>query len=427
MSISRGVVGALVLLLLAPSTGNSQSSSTLMLASAVAAVEEHNPELAAALLAAEVAGHRADQAGRWPNPLVTVYQERFPNAVPGADQLIVSVSQSLPIGGRTGIAVDVAEAKQRASQRDAAAVRAVLTLRVQQEYVELYAAQRRHEAIRAALDVGRSLLRDLELRNAEGDVSDFDVGRMFLEVQALEVQAAEANQARRSGSIRLEALTGLVPPAAGWEPRAPDAEPGGPPPLDEPAGAATEETETTRSLEEARDSRPEILAEMERAHQANLEQKLARRQAFPDLIVNAGYSRVDPGYGGFVLSIGAVVPLFDRNRDAAAAAAVEERRRRQRVEMFDRELVARSRVALGEYELATAALRDAGEVPGPSLIEMARVSYAEGEMQVVALLDTVRASLEAASRRIELERRRASSWFTWKWASGQTAEEAVTR
>lgn len=421
MSIPRGAAGALALLLLAPTPGRPQQGSSLTLAAAVAAVRDHNPQIAAMLLASEAAGHRAEQAGKWSNPEITAYQETFPGAHPDIDQLIVTLSQRVPIGGQPGIASAAAAAGHEAARWDAEAVRAELTLRAQREYAAIYAGQGRVQAVQTALRASRALLRDMQLRNAEGDVSDFDVGRLRLDVQALEVRSAELETELRNASTRLATVTGLAPPEGGWGLLAPDAQAGGPPALGElepDAGSPPEQA--------SRPNRPEVLAETERERQADLQEKLARRRALPDLVLNAGYSRADPGHDGFVWSIQAALPLFDRNRDAAAAAAAEASMRRRRVEMLEREAWSQRRQARDAYDAATAALRSVQAERDGSLVDMARIAYEEGEVGVVTLLDTVRAELEATLRRIGLESRRNDGWFLWKWASGEALQE-VTR
>ncbi len=426
MPIVRGIAGAIVLLLLTPNASQSQEPTELTLATAVAAAQARNPAIAAAFLAAEGAEHRAAQAGKWANPQLSIYQESFPGSVPGASQWIVSVSQRVRIGGQLGLSTEVAMANQRALAQDAQAVRWRIGLRVQREYVAGYVGQQQLDAVADAAAAARSLLRDMEARLAEEDVSEYSVRRLRREVEALDTRSRALCSEARAVEIRLAALTGIAAPADGWRFAAPDGQPGGPPTLGEvtPRDLVArpdlgEGVDDAAAGGGAMASRPDVAAAMQRRRAAGLAERRARRQAVPDLVVTAGYSRLDPGFDGFVWSVGATLPLFDRNRDEAAALTLEQARRDREVAVLQTEARSQREQALQGYRDATAALLQIDVGAPTDLVPIARVAYEEGAMNVMEFVDALRADLGAHTRRIELGERRAVQWFTWRWARGE--------
>ncbi len=407
-----------MLLLLTPSTSQSQESVELTLATAVASAQTHNPAIEAAVFAAEAAAKRVAQVGKWANPQLSVYQENFPGAVPGANQWIVSLSQRVRIGGQLGRSTDLAAADQSAIAEDAAAVRWRIGLRVQRQYAAGYALQRHLEAVFEVTRTARSLLRDMEARLLEDDVSDYEVRRLRREVEALEVRTVNLRSEASSGGIRLAALTGLSAPADGWRFVAPDGQQGGPPSLAEAAKGPSAQADGRAEGGTVDARRPDMAAAIERRRAAGLAEKLAEKQAIPDLILTAGYSRLDPGRNGFVWSVGITLPVFDRRRDEMAALLIEQAQRDRDVAVLEIEAKSEQEQARQAYRDATGALLRIETGEDSELIPVARVAYEEGEMNVMEFVDALRTDLEASVWRIELEQQRAVQWFNWRWALG---------
>lgn len=426
MPIVRGIAGAIVFLLLTPNTSQSQESAELTLVTAVATAQARNPAIAAAFLAAEAAENRVAQVGKWANPQLSVYQENFPGAVPGANQWIISLSQRVRIGGQLGRSTDLAAANQKAMAKDAEAVRWRIGLRVQHEYAAGYSLQRRLEVVFEVTETARSLLRDMAARLVEEDVSDYDVRRLRREVEALDVRTVTLGSEASSVGTRLAALTGISVPADGWRFAAPDRQQGGPPPLGELAVGPVTRPDTGGRGGAATVRRPDLEAAVERRRAAGLAERLARRQAVPDLIFTAGYSRLDPGWNGFVWSVGVTLPVFDRRRDEVAALVVEQSQRDREIAFLKIEAKSEQEQARQGYRDATGALLQIETGAATDLIPIARVAYEEGEMNVMEFVDALRTDLDSRMRRIELGQQRAVQWFNWRWALGE-GRQGVSR
>ena len=417
MPIARGIAVALLVSLMVPAVAPASEKQSLSLAIAVQAARGRNPRVAASQFAIEAAFHSADQAGKWPNPVFAAYQETFPGAVPGTSQFIATISQRIRIGGQLGLAGKLATARARVAQTDGAASLARLTLAVQQLYVEAYSIQETLLAVGETRRRVQELLRALELRHAEGDVSRFDVVRMRMETESLAVQERQLAGDQRAGWERLAGVTGLEVPATGWILDDPALEPAGPPAL------ATTSHEQASEASGSVDARPDLVSAKRRVEAAEIYEKLAGRQGIPDVTVTLGYTRLDPGFNGLVWSIGGALPLFDRNRDARAAATAETHRRERERAAMTREAIAERSAAWESYRSASEALKALAADTPDDLVVMARVAYEEGAMSVAGVLDAVRLQLDARLRRNALSERRTRQWFQWRWASGMSQEE----
>lgn len=436
-SIPRVATAALALFLLAPSLAHPQSAEPLTLVGAISAARELNPRIAAAVLATEAAGSRARQAGRWPNPEVSVYQENFPGAIPDTDQWVFSVSQRIRVGGQLGLGRDAETARRAAAKADAVAVQADLVLAIQREYARAHALERRLHAVRTALQGTRELLDDLEARREAGDVSTFDVERLRVESQALRARAAETARILRGAITRIAALTCLEPPSPGWSFPTPAGQLGGPPIL---GAGNTEEILGLGGDTAGPDGthvggatitwpgvarRPDLQADRERVRAAEIDARAVRRAAVPDIVVTAGYTHLDPSLGGLVWGLNVTVPLFDRNHDAAAAADATAASRKRLSDARTREADAQRAEAMEAFAATTETLRLLGPSEASGIVAMARLAYDEGETEVFALLDALSADLDSRLLRIDLEERRAEQWFVWKWTEGNALEEGL--
>ena len=420
MPVLRVIAGAVVLLLLTPSISQSQQPAELSLSPAVASAQARHPSIAAALLAAEAAGSRAAQAGKWANPELNVSQENFPGTLAGANQWIVSLSQRIRLGGQLGRSSDLESTHQRALSNDAEAVRREIGLHVEREYSAGYAYQQHLEVVIGTIASANSLMRDMEARLVEEDVSAYEVMRLRREVDALNVRAVNLRSDHGKVSIRLAALTGIGVPAAGWAFAMPEGQPGGPPPVTADAAGPRDSSNDTRGVGGADlGRRPDVEAAVERQRAAGQAEELARKQAIPDLVLTAGYSHLDPGLDGFVWSVGLTLPVFDRRTDDAAALQVEQARWDRQVASLKVEAEAQREQARRGYVDATQALQRMGTGTETDLAPVARLAYEEGAMSVMEFVDALRTDLEARSTRIELERQRSVQWFEWRWAIGE--------
>jgi cobalt-zinc-cadmium efflux system outer membrane protein len=151
--------------------------------------------------------------------------------------------------------------------------------------------------------------------------------------------------------------------------------------------------------------------------------RAAGRRAIPEpeVIVGTKSSTALGGDVGSVLSIQAVIPLFDRGRPERALAAARASRAEAQLDglrLRVRADVAALRAAVVERRAAADRYR-AAAASSAQVERIAEVSYEAGERGILELLDAYRSAsiaqirqtmLDAAARRAEIELEYVSGW-----------------
>ena len=352
---------------------------------------------------------RADvlAAGRWPNPRVIFDRE----SVAGITEHLAMVSQLLPITGRRGLEVQAASALADASSNraDDALRRAREDLRL--AFAQLLSTQVRERELALARDRLRDVADVIAKREAAGDAAGFDRLRAEREVLDIEADRASAatDRARAQATVasffgepmdasRIVAVDRAAPRLA-------------PPSID----ALVERAESLRG---------DLLALRKEADAAQFSARAAdrRRVPEPEIVAGTKSSTVGGGDVGSVLTVQAVIPLFDHARPERALALARANQASARVETF--RLALRSEIAA--LHAAVLERRDTAEryrtaaVDNAARIEqIAQVSYDAGERGILELLDAYRsgssarirqAALDLAVRQAELELEFVSGW-----------------
>lgn len=392
--------------LLLPSSGGAQSLP-LTEPEALARLSPDSPRVRAIRAGIEVARADVLAASRWPNPRVTVDRE----SVAGVTEYLTMVAQPLPITGRRGLEVQAASALVDASSNrsDDAMRRARADLRL--AFAQLFAAQTRERELTTARDRLRGLAEVLAKREAAGDAAGFD--RLRAEREVLDVDAdrasASTERARAQATIasffadaietpRIVAVDRTTPPAA------------------VPAVAAL--------VERAESVRGELLALRNETDAAHFSARAADRRNVPEPEIVAGTKSSTFGGGdiGSVLTLQAVVPLFDRGRPERALAQARAGQAEARADAFRvvlRSEVAALRAAVLERRDTAERYRSAAVESAGQIERIAQVSYDAGERGILELLDAYRTgssarlrqvALDFATRQAEIELEFVSGW-----------------
>ena len=293
-----------------PSQGTPQAQSpgrTLILGEAYDLAARANPRLKAARAVVRAAHARIPSAKLPPDPQLQLgfMNYELPGLKPmdplGMTQL--QLMQMLPVGGKLGLAGDVAEARAAAEAERSADVAWDVRSRVAMAFYDLYATDQ-------SLSVGRETLRLLQDARATaeamyrvGEGRQADVLRAQVEIARMTEDTIRMQTMRTAMAARLNALldrdaTLAVPP-----PVLP-AFPGSVPALDSLQTAAQE-------------NRPMVRAGREEVQAASASARLARRELIPDLQLGLQYGQRGGEMGTErmgSLMLGASVPIFARSR-----------------------------------------------------------------------------------------------------------------
>jgi cobalt-zinc-cadmium efflux system outer membrane protein len=391
---------------LLPSSAGAQTV-TLTEADALARLSADSPRARAIRSSIDVARADVLGVGRWPNPRLNVDRE----SVAGISETLTTVLQPLPITGRRQFerasASAVADATERRADDELRRARADLRL----AFADLVVAQVRERELTRSRDRLQELARILERREASGDAAGFD--RLRAEHEVLDVDAdrmiAAADRAHAQARLAGFFAAGTDPSTLVAEERVIEAR--DIPPID-------------ALVARAESARGEILALQKDADSARLLLQAADRRRIPEPELMAGTKSSTVGGGdiGSVISIQAVLPLFDRGgpeRAIAQARASQASARLESLRITLRSDIAAARAAAVERRRAAERYRQSALSNIGDVERIAQVSYDAGERGILELLDALRvsssarvrqAALDAAAREAEIELEFVSGW-----------------
>ncbi|MFP7721524.1 TolC family protein [Lysobacter sp. A3-1-A15] len=330
-------------------------------------------------------------ARTWANPELALSEERGNGGSPGGDarETTVVLSQEIELGGRRGLRIDAAELGVRAAETAARYERARLRAEVLRAYSRVVATQRLRDARQRASAGLQELARVAGKRQQAGDLSGYESRRIAQASTQAGAEAALADTEARVARARLAGWVGEAALTAELDPV---------PPL--PALPAPSDDEDSAELAVLQARREEAAA------QARAESRLAL-----PLSVGVGTKRVqDAGFSDnvMILELGLPLPLFDRNQADRARAAAESGMAEARYQRALLQTRSRRTAALDEARQLSASARTLFESAVPEaarLTAIARSSFAEGELDLVGLLDAHRAETDVVQQAIEQQSR----------------------
>jgi cobalt-zinc-cadmium efflux system outer membrane protein len=400
------VICAALAVAFAPASAGAQSFN-LTEADALARLSAESPRARAARAGVEIARADVLSAGRWPNPRLTFDRE----SVAGVTENIVMVGQPLPITGRRGLEVQAAAAiVEGISNRADDEIRRLRTdLRL--AFADLLAAQTRERELTRVRDHLRELADVLAKRETAGDAAGFDRLRAEREVLDVDTDRALAGTERARAQAVLASFFIDVP-----DPSVIVAASQSVPPVDLPSiDALVEHAESTRG---------ELLALRREIEAAGFAQRAADRRRIPEPEIVAGTKSSTAAGGdiGSVVTVHAVIPLFDRGNPERALALARGAQAEARASVFRmtlRSQIAALRATVIERRDAAERYRAQAVSSADQIERIAQVSYDAGERGILELLDAYRtgssarvrqANLDAARRQAEIELEFVSGW-----------------
>ncbi len=371
------------------------SLRTVGLREALRLFRKNNLSLRRAQSEARALEGEARQARAYPNPTLQATHEPLWRSSERQSETYLNISQQIEWSGRSA-QIRAARERAAAARARAAADSARLVLQVTEAYVEAATAETRLRRLRQVTDVFRQADSSMTKRRSEGDASGYAARRIRLERARYEQRLAAARLEVRNAreQLALLVLPGGTPSVAAKTL-----------PSKRPPAISVQE-----ALQAALQQRPELRRWQSAVEAQKAARRAARREAWPDPSVTAGYKRQSDGFKGAFLGVGIPLPLFDRNRGAAEAEAERLDAARTQQSLARREIRNEVRQAHAAYTsarrqsqlLSDELLRGSGD-----LLRIAQTSYDEGEMSLVELLDAADAYRDARLRSVDL---RADLW-----------------
>jgi len=371
------------------------SLRTVGLREALRLFRANNLSLRRAQSEARVLRGEARQTRAYPNPTLQATHEPLWRGAESQSETYLNVRQQIEWSGRSA-RIRSARERAAAARARAAADSARLALQVTEAYVEAATAETRLRRLRQVTRVFRQADSSMARRRREGDASGYAARRIRLERARYEQRLAAARLEARSARRQLAFL--VLPEGAPSV--AADSLPSSMPPA----------IPERKALRTALRQRPELRRWQSAIEAQKAARRAARREAWPDPSVTAGYKRQSNGFEGAFLGVGIPLPFFDRNQGAAEAEAERLDAAQTQQILARREIRNEVRRTHAAYSSARrqAQLLEGDLLRGTGdLLRIARVSYGEGEMSLVELLDAADAYRDARLTSIDL---RADLW-----------------
>ena len=383
------------------------AQTVLSEADAVARLSADSPRVKAIRSVVDVARAEVLNVGRWPNPRLNVDRE----SVAGVSETLTTVLQPLPITGRRTLerasATAIADATARRAGDAVRRARADLRL----AFADLVVAQVRERELTRSRDRLQELARILEKRETAGDAAGFDRLRAEREVLDVEADRVIAAADRTRAQARLASFFAATTDAATLV-------------AEERLTGAHDLPPVEILFERAQSTRGESLALQKEIDSARLLGQAADRRRIPEPEIMAGTKSSNLGSGdvGSVLSIQAVLPLFDRGHPERAIAEARANQASTELEALRITLradIVAARAAAVERRRAAERYREAALTNSGEVERIAQVSYDAGERGILELLDAYRtssaarvrqAALDATARESEIELEFISGW-----------------
>ena len=394
-----------------------ESVRRVTLEQALQMFEENSLELRLVAAERDRALGFARQARAHPNPVAAFSHEGLSESGRDYSESYFTLGQRLEWPGRRGARGETSDQEVAAIQSRLDAERLRLAFEVKRAFIEAAAAEERLSIVRDVRAVFRMAEESGRERFREGDLSGYDVRRLRIERARYENLGASAEIDLKTARLKLASL--ILPDTPGI---APTAAPEGVPPVE---GELEEKKAIARALER----RAEMRSAEAQLAAANASIRYLTTFTGPDLTVTGGYKRQSDGFDGFFVGVNVPLPTFDRRKGDLEAAEADARGALARVDLTRRSIendVRRTLAAYASLSERIALIRDQLLSEVDDLLRIARVSYSEGEMSLLELLDAAEAFRESQILASRLSSEHWIRYYDLERAMGAVSVAATT-
>jgi cobalt-zinc-cadmium efflux system outer membrane protein len=353
--------------------------------------EENNLELRLVMAERSAAAGLARQARAHPNPVVTVTHEGLSEGGADYSESYFLASQRLEWPGQRDGRITSSDGEAAVASTRADAERMRLAFEVKRSFLEAAAAEEQLMVVEEVRDVFRFAEESGRERVLQGDLSGYDARRLRIERARYENLVASETIALRNAQLLFASLilsdTSLEKP--------PNVAPAGLPGGFSPSLPELDEEAALQLAFEQRAEKRSAEAQVAAA-EASVRHRSSLR--YPDVTLTGGYKRQSDGFDGFFVGASLPVPVFDQKEGDIEAAEARLRAATAQLALTRRTIANDVRRTFSTYLLVSkrvALIRDQLLSGLDDLLRIARVSYGEGEMSLLELLDAADAYRES--------------------------------
>jgi cobalt-zinc-cadmium efflux system outer membrane protein len=372
---------------------------------------ENNPKLSQAAFAAEAARGKADQAGRYPNPILTVEgQEIGDRTGPGGIWSAPFFSQEIVTARKLKLSRAAASREADQATLRVQSQRFELLTSVRQNYFDVLAVQSRAQILGELVQVAEKTVESTRKLLEARQAARLDLLQMELELERIRAERDAALKEIPAAFRRLAAAAGApdlpITPLLGT--------------LDTPMP----EYDLEIAAKVVREAHPEALAARMGVDKAQLQLRRAQVERVPNITLGAGYMRQNQNQSNdWGISVSLPVPLWNRNQGNIRAAHAQVGESVNEIARVENDLVERLAIAHREYAAARQRAdryRSAILPRAKETYELSLQAFRGGQFDYLKVLQAQRAMAEA---NLEFVKALGEAWKAAGAISGLLLEE----
>lgn len=365
----------------------------------VAEVIARNPSLRADALRRDSFHDEAIAVGKPPDPLVTVMVDRVPQASDGEMPMIrYGITQMIPWPGKLSLMQDVVERQGDGANAELDQRKIDLKQDAERAYLMLWMNVKRRELNRAQRSLAATIASAALGRYGAGTGDHHEVARTQVEINALDIEFIDLEGERDSTIAMLNALRDQPSDTAITEPKD----------VSVPVTVLAVDPFVERAIA----NRPELRRMKAMQNEANAMAASARRDPYPDLMAGIWANQMIGGAPTMGGMIGFTLPIFGASRGSHRGASLDARAGGSAEDAQAMRAMIRAEVAEAIVRVQTAErqldLIEKVAIPkAHESFDAALARYGSGTLDIVGVLDGLRAMQSAEMVAIDARVRRA--------------------
>lgn len=386
------------------------SQTAITLSDAIELALKHNLQIQKQIALVKKSEQELLKSERLPNPLFSYSREDL-SATEGENREW-SAAGSLPMNflWERWAGIDASEQSAEAARKMLDQIKAETAARTG----SVYAALSIYQSLAGRLDTIYIKVKELTeaagRRLKEGDISEYELKRILIELGKITAAKAEAESEKRRSEYELKLLTGMSN-AGELVTVKPEL----------PAGMISGRDEL---ISTALAKRADLAALMMMRKSAEAELSYNKLKMIPEIYLTAGYKEQSGGFSGSVFSVDFEIPLFDRNQTALQNTEITLELLQKEIRFTKQKITNEISEAFDEYFAAETLYKEQGGHDFRSLLATILISYDAGELTLVELTDGLRTCVEGEITAARLESALANSIYKLEQLSTVTLTHA---
>lgn len=396
----------LLIVLLFITSINIVAQRKLTLDEALSLAHQNNIELQKQSARVKVANTEIGQAARLPNPLLSYTREDLNSGSFDYSEWIASGSIPLNFIWNRWSNINSKEEAYKVQELLYERAKSNITTQVRETYLALHNYTKLFDNFDRFLDQLNDLVESAEHRLQGGDISEYELQRILLEVNKIKSTVSEIKIQKTKYANNLKLLTGID--------------------TNSEISIIPVEVETSISdneeelLKTALNNREDIEAVKRMIESKKSSLSNNKMKIIPEMSFSAGYKEQTDNLNGTVLQFNVAIPFFDRNQTGIEQSEIE-------LNLLNKELAFTKEKVKSEVSesyqryIIKKSLYESGNVDQlENIFTTAAYSYKQGEISLVDFIDGINAYVDGSILNTKLETDFVRSYFRLENAVGRS-------